>query len=196
MRRAGLITLLCLLAGPIAAPAAPALLELPAFPVPALVKEGGATVEISTTRLLRELHRGGVRGSGNLETVDAEYALLRSDSLGTLAAWLESACRAVGFTLSKARGQPYDGAVHARLLNVATGLAGLQQQGTMRLAVPIGTLVCVRRAKWGDLPGDGATDAYVIFATEAGIMVYDPPTRQLSNLADFPNREKIVRIRF
>lgn len=170
-------------------------LELPAFPLPTLVREGGAAVEISTTRLLRELHRGGVRGSGNLETVDAEYGLLRSDSLGKLAGWLEGACKAVGFDIEKARAQPYDGSVHARLLNMATGIATLQADGS-RLAIPIGILICERRQEWGDLPGDGNRDAYVAFVTEDGVMVYDPPTRQLAKLADFPNRDKIVRVRF
>lgn len=198
MRTARLLLLILFCATPWAVPAALAAekFELPAFPLPALVREGGAAVEISTTRLLRELHRGGVRGSGNLETVDAEYGLLRSDSLDTLAGWLEGACRAVGFDLAQARVQPYDGSVHARLLNMATAIATLQVQNSSRLAVPIGVLICERREKWGDLPADGERDAYVIFATEAGIMVYDPPTRQLSKLSDFPNREKIVRIRF
>jgi hypothetical protein len=170
-------------------------LELPAFPLPALVHEAGATVEVTPTRLLRELHRSGVHGLDDLETMDADYGLLRHDSLGVLAAWLEAACRAVGFELTAARRQPYDGTALARLLTVATGLASLQKE-EQPLAVPIGTLVCERRAAWGELPGDGAQDAYVIFATEAGMVVYDPPTRQLTPLAEFPNREKIVRIRF
>lgn len=169
--------------------------ELPAFPLPALVREGGAAVEVSTTRLLRELHRGGVRGSGNLETVDSEYGLLRSDSLGKLAGWLEGACKSVGFDIEKSRTLPYDGSVHARLLNMATGIATLQADGS-KLAIPIGILVCERREKWGDLPGDGAKDAYVAFVTDEGVMVYDPPTRQLAKLSEFPNRDKIVRVRF
>jgi hypothetical protein len=175
--------------------AAPGKLELPAFPVPSFVRESGAAVEVTPTRILREFHRGGVHGLGDLETVDSDYGLLRQDSLGVLAAWLESACHSVGFDLAQARQQPYDGAALSRLLNVATNLAGLQKEG-QSLAAPIGTLICERRAKWGDLPADGAIDAYVVFATEAGIMIYDPPTRQLTNLSEFPNRERILRIRF
>lgn len=197
MRCARLLLLVLLFAAPLMTQlaGASARFELPAFPLPALVREGGATVEISTTRLLRELHRGGVRGSGNLETVDAEYGLLRSDSLDKLAGWLEGACKSVGFDIEKARVQPYDGSVHARLLNMATSIATLQADGS-RLAIPIGILVCERREKWGDLPGDGARDAYVAFVTEDGVMVYDPPTRQLSKLSEFPNRDKILRVRF
>jgi len=170
-------------------------LKLPPFPLPTLALKSGMTMEISPTRLLDELFRSGMHGFENLETMDSDYALLRRDSLGLLAAWLEAVCQAVGFNLSQARTQPYDGTVLARLLMVATGLAGLQHDGP-GLAMPIGTLVCTRHAAWGALPGDGATDAYVIFATEAGIIVYDPPTRQLATLADFPNREWISRVRF
>lgn len=170
-------------------------LELPAFPLPALVREGGATVEMTPTGLLRELHRGGVSGLGDLETVDSDYGLLRRDSIGLMAAWLEGACQAVGFNLAAARQHPYDGGALARLLDVATGLAGLREH-QFKLAVPIGTLVCERRTAWGDLPGDGALDAYIVFATEAGMVIYDPPTRQMANLADFPNRQRIRRIRF
>jgi hypothetical protein len=192
MRRAACIFLILVAA---TRAAAPGRLELPAFPVPSFVREDGATVEVTPTRILRELHKGGVRGLGNLETVDSDYGLLRQDSLGVLAAWLESACRSVGFDLTQARQQPYDGSALARLLTVATNLAGLQAEGHA-LAAPIGTLVCERRSKWGDLPADGAIDAYVIFATEAGIMIYDPPSRQLTALNEFPNRERILRIRF
>ena len=187
--------LLLALSAALARGGAPAPLELPAFPLPALAQEDGATIEVTPTRLLRELHRSGVHGLEDLETMDADYGLLRRDSLGMLAAWLEGACRAVGFNLAQARQQPYDGAALARLLTVATGIAALQKDG-LPLAVPIGTLVCERRSAWGELPADGALDAYVVFATEAGVMIYDPPTRQLANLADFPNRQKIVRIRF
>lgn len=170
-------------------------LELPAFPMPNLVQQGGQPLEVGSIRVLRELHRGGVHGEGNLETVDADYALIRQDSMGLLSAWLEGACHSVGYDLAQARGQVYDGAVLARLLRVATGLAGLQN-GARELSMPIGTLVCARRTAWGDLPADGATDAYVAVMTDAGILVYDPPSRQLVNLADFPNREQIVRVRF
>lgn len=177
------------------AAAAPASMLLPAFPLPALVREGGPAKEISAVRLLRELQRGGVHGSGNLETMDADYALLRVDSLGALAAWLEAACRAVDFDVQRARSRAYDGAVFARLLAVATSLAALREND-LTLAMPIGVMICERTTAWGDLPGDGATDAYVLFATDTGILVYDPPTRQLAPLADFPNKGKISRIRF
>jgi hypothetical protein len=175
--------------------AAPDGLRLPGFPLPALVLDGGPPKEMSSVRLLRELHRGGVHGSDNLETSDSDYALLRSDSLGNLAAWLESACLAVDADLLQARTRDYDGAVFARLLAVATSLAALRQ-GNINLAMPIGVLICQRRTVWGDLPGDGATDAYVVFVTDNGMLVYDPPTRQLTNLADFPNKAHIGRIRF
>jgi hypothetical protein len=36
----------------------------------------------------------------------------------------------------------------------------------------------------------------VLFATDTGILVYDPPTRQLTALADFPNKASISHIRF
>ncbi|MCX6954796.1 MAG: hypothetical protein NTV51_21780 [Verrucomicrobia bacterium] len=174
---------------------APGSLQLPAFPLPSLVRDGGAPKEFSAMRLLRELHRGGVHGSGNFETLDAEYALLRGESLGVLAAWLESACRAVDYDVLQARTRGYDGTVFARLLSVATSLAALRQSD-ITLAMPIGVLTCRRQQAWGDLPGDGAEDAYVIFATDTGIMVYDPPTRQLSALGDFPNKVGISHIRF
>ena len=189
-----LVALLGLASG-LGAAVAPGSLRLPGFPVPVLVREGGAPKEFGATRLLRELHRGGIHGSGNFETMDADYALLRSDSLGNLAAWLESACGAVDYDLLKARAKGYDGAVFARLLGVATSLAALRQ-GDITLAMPIGVLTCRRDTAWGDLPGDGEEDAYVIFATDAGILVYDPPTRQLAPLADFPNKAHISRIRF
>ncbi len=183
-----------LAAGRAPAAAEPAL-QLPAFPLPALVSDGGPPREMSSMRLLRELHRSGVHGSGNFEAADADYALLRGDTLGGLAAWLEAACKAVGFDLLQARTRHYDGTTFARLLNVSTSIAALRQKG-IRLAMPIGVLVCTRKAAWGDLPADGATDAYVAFVTEDGMLVYDPPTRQLVPLGDFPNKAHIVRIRF
>lgn len=170
-------------------------LQLPAFPVPALVRDGGPPKEISSMRLLRDLYRGGVKASDNFEAVDADYALLRGESLGNLAAWLESACKSVGLELKLARGGTYDGVVFARLLAVGTSLAALREKD-IRLAMPIGVLICQRDAVWGELPGDGAEDAYVIFATDSGMLVYDPPTRQLAALSDFPNKERISRIRF
>jgi hypothetical protein len=188
------VALLGLAAG-LGAAVAPGSLQLPGFPLPVLVREGGAPKEFGATRLLRELHRGGLHGFDNFETMDADYALLRSDSLGNLAAWLESACGAVDYDLPKARAKGYDGAVFARLLGVATSLAALRQSD-ITLAIPIGVMTCRRDTAWGDLPGDGAEDAYVIFATDTGILVYDPPTRQLVPLAEFPNKANISRIRF
>jgi len=170
-------------------------LQLPAFPVPALVRDGGPPKEISSMRLLRDLYRGGVKASDNFEAVDSDYALLRGESLGNLAAWLESACKSVGLELKLARAGSYDGVVFARLLAVGTSLAALREKD-IRLAMPIGVLICQRDAAWGDLPADGAEDAYVIFATDSGMLVYDPPTRQLAALSDFPNKARISRIRF
>ena len=170
-------------------------MQLPAFPLPALVLDGGPPVELSSVRMLRELHRGGLHGFNNFETSDGDYALLRADSLGALAAWLEAACRSLGFDLSKARKSSYDGTVFARLLDVATSLAALREK-KISLAMPIGVLICQRETAWGDLPADGAEDAYVVFVTDAGMLIYDPPTRQLTSLANFPNKAKILKIRF
>ena len=190
-----LLSALLFLAAGLGPAAAPASLQLPAFPLPALVRDGGPPKEFSPVRLLRELHRGGVHGSDNFETSDGDYALLRSDSLGTLAAWLEAACQSVGFDLLQARARDYDGAVFSRLLAVATSIAALRERD-ITLGMPIGVLVCHRDTVWGDLPADGADDAYVLFATDTGMLVYDPPTRQLTPLADFPNKARISRIRF
>jgi hypothetical protein len=188
------LTFLGLAAG-LGAADAPGRLQLPGFPMPALVREGGAPKEFGAARLLRELHRGGLHGIDHFETMDADYALLRGDSLGNLAAWLESACGAVDYDLLRARAKGYDGTVFARLLGVATSLAALRQSD-ITLAMPIGVLTCQRDAAWGDLPADGAEDAYVLFATDVGMVVYDPPTRQLATLGDFPNKARISRIRF
>jgi hypothetical protein len=170
-------------------------IHLPAFPTPALVLNGAIPKEHSSLHLLRQLHRGGVHGSANLETLDADYALLRMDSLGALAGWLEAACLAVDVNVLQARSRAYDGTIFARLLGVATSLAALREN-EFKLAIPVGVMICERKAVWGDLPGDGATDAYVVFATDGGILVYDPPTRQLANLSEFPNKARILRIRF
>jgi hypothetical protein len=195
MRRVRHIVILFVTALIAHASTAPANLQLPAFPLPVLVRDGGPPKEFSSNRLLRELHRGGVHNSESFEAFDNDYALLRGDSLGTLAAWLESACQTVGYDLLHARTQAYDGAVFARLLSVATSLAALRERG-INLAMPIGVLICQRARAWGELPADGSTDAYVLFATDTGILVYDPPTRQLTGLADFPNKASISRIRF
>ncbi len=170
-------------------------MKLPAFPVPALVLDGGPPREVSSVRLLRELHRGGLHGFQHFETSDSDYALFRSDSLGKLGAWLESACNSVGFDLLQARKRNYDGTVFARLLDVSTSLAALRDK-RLSLAMPVGVLVCQRAEAWGDLPADRAEDAYVVFVTEAGMLIYDPPTRQLTSLGDFPNKATILKIRF
>lgn len=169
--------------------AAPDSFHLPAFPTPTL----GA--EVTSVRLLRELHKAGLRGFERLETSDADYALIGDNSLSVLSSWLEAVCQSIAFDLRRARSGHYDGTVFARLLNVATS-AGALQDRPRALAVPIGVALCPREKPWGELPGDGATDVYVIVATEGGMMVYDPPTRQLTSLADFPNKAKILEIRF
>ncbi len=189
------IVLLLLLPGAGGLGAAQANFTLPAFPVPTLVRDGGTVKEISSLRLLRELFKGGVKASDNFEASDVDYALLKVDSLGNLAGWLETACKSVGLELLEARAQAYDGVVFSRLLAVGTSLGALREKD-IRLAMPVGVLICRRDAAWGDLPADGADDAYVILATDIGILVYDPPTRQLASLADFPNKARISRIRF
>jgi hypothetical protein len=174
----------------------PAELKLPTCPVPIFVEEGGRPKEISSTRLLRELFRGGVRNADQFETVDQDYALLRSDNVVRFAAWLEVSCQGFGVDLLQLRTRAYDGGTFSRLLEVSASLALLQIKGHRALAVPIGLMTVKRDAPWGDLKRDGVLDAYIIFATEAGILVYDPPTRQLVNLADFPNKAGILRLRF
>ncbi len=62
--------------------------------------------------------------------------------------------------------------------------------------MPIGILICRRRRDWGRLAGDGGRDAYALIATERGLMVYDPPTRQLVSLSQFPNASDILNIQF
>ncbi len=168
---------------------------LPAFPVPELVRDGGLAKEISSLRLLREVQKAGVRASNNFDANDTDYALLRVDSLGNLAGWLETACKSVGLELVHARDRAYDGTVISRLLSVGTSLGALQGSD-IKLAMPVGVIVCRRDVGWGDLHADGADAAYVILATDTGILVYDPPTRQLAALADFPNKDRISRIRF
>lgn len=189
------LVLCLLLLGALRTAAAPENFKLPPFPLPAFVAEGGRPTEITSTRLMRELHQAGLHGFDNFETADADYALFRSDSLGVLSAWLESVCGSVGFDLSRARSQNYDGTVFARLLDVATSVAALQVE-KRALAMPIGIVICSRASRWGELPADNASDVYVIIATDDGMLIYDPPTRQLVPLADFPNKSKIVQIRF
>jgi len=168
---------------------------LPAFPSPPLLRDGGSPKQVTSLRLMRDLQKGGVRGLGRFDAVDGDYALFRGDSLGGLAAWLEAACSALEYDLLGARAKHYDGAVFARMLNMATSLASLRDD-SIGLAMPIGVLACRREKAWGELPGDGRDEAYVIFATDEGMLVYDPPTRQLARLADFPNRDAVVKVWF
>jgi hypothetical protein len=170
--------------------------RLPEFPLPSLVKdEYGSAKKIGFLTFLRELREGGLSSFDDVDFVDDDYAVLESDSLRTLAAWLESASRCVGIDLQQARAGSYDGLEYARLLEVAASLASVRQHGPP-LAMPIGVLVCKRRVAWGDLPGDGDRDAYVLIATERGLLVYDPPTRQLAELAKFPNGPDVFKIQF
>ena len=193
MTRARLLPLLLALTWAI--PAAPAAdISLPAFPRPPLAP---AAKSVGSVRLVRDLQRAGVRGWDILDAADGNYAVFRDDGLGGLAAWLETACKALDVDVAHARARSggYDGAVFARLLNVATSLASLRD-GTIDMAMPIGALFCEREAAWGELPADGKSDAYVLFITDAGMMVYDPPTRQLAKLADFPNRARVSKVSF
>ena len=190
-----LACLLGLLSGLGAHAAAPDVLAMPDFPAPPLsLDRKGRPAETSAMGLLRNLHSAGVRAVDNFEAVDSDYAVLASDSLARLTTWLEAACNGVGIDLPKARTGQYDGGVYARLLGVATSIAASRDRRG-RLAIPVGVLICNRSKPWGAVPGDGVRDAYVLFATEAGLMVYDPPSRQLSALGDFPNKLDVVRVR-
>jgi hypothetical protein len=171
-------------------------LSLPKFPAPRLVQDDfGGTKRIGLLTFLREVRGGGLRKLEDIDFVDREYAVLQSASLATLAAWLEAACRCVDVDLPRARSGNYNGLEFARLLQVATSLA-LMREGGRQLAVPIGVMLCTRREAWGDLPGDGSRDAYMLIATERGLLVYDPPTRQLSELSRFPNHDGVFKIQF
>ena len=187
---------LAMLAGAaVAADPRGAAITLPDFPLPRFATDRyGQAEEIGPIRLLRELQRGGVRGSGNFEAADRDYVVVSSDALGLLSAWLEAACKSGGIELPLARLRPYDGAVYASLLETATNLAAARQ-AKRTLAIPVGVMICTRRKPWGTLPGDGERDAYVIVATERGFVVFDPPTRQTTLRADYPTNSEVVRIR-
>ncbi len=189
--------LILLLAGlPLGAAAARPGLQFPEFPAPVLVQDQfGTTKKIGLLYVLRGLHESGVRGYEDLDLVDAEYAVLHSDSLPSLAAWLEVACRSVGANVRLARQGPYDGMTYARLLEVGASLAALRER-ELALAIPIGVIICQRRRAWGSLPADGERDAYILIATERGLLIYDPPTRQLCALADYPNNSTVLKIQF
>ena len=190
------MTLLLFAGLPLGALAGPPPLRLPDFPVPALAQDQfGATKRIGLLWFMRGLHEGGVHGYEDIDLVDLEYALVQSESLPSLAAWLEAACRCLGADLHQARQGPYNGMVYARLLEVGACMA-LVRGRELPLAIPIGVMICQRRRAWGDLPGDGERDAYIIIATERGLLIYDPPTRQLCALADFPNTSTVYKIQF
>jgi hypothetical protein len=194
-RRPGLLLLLLLAPLAAARTAAPRL-DLPGFPRPALVQnEYGETKTIGFLHFLHQLQDGGVQELDDVDFLDENYAELTSASLPTLAAWLEAACHSVGVELQQSRRHHYDGMAYAQLLEVATSLAAAREIKE-HLAMPIGVLICKRRQPWGDLPGDGARDAYLLIATERGLLVYDPPTRQLSLLTDFPNSSDVYKIQF
>lgn len=191
-----LLVLLAFAFAPLARGAVAPPMRMPEFPRPTLVlDEFGQTKAIGFLRFCRELEKGGVQGLDEVEFSANDYTVLRSDSLATMAAWLETACHAMGLELPQARTRRYDGAVYARLLEVAASLAVLRERGES-LAMPVGVLVCQRRLPWGDLPGDGERDCYVLVETERGLLIYDPPTRQLSELGKFPNTPFIRMIQF
>lgn len=190
---AGILVVSAICAAPASTP--DATIVMPDFPLPALaVDPYGGTPEASSTRLLRDLFKGGVRSLEVFETVDTEYVLLSSRSLGLLSAWLEAACKSIGVDVARARTQPYNGVVYAEFLEVATSIAANRKLPSAR-AIPIGVMICRRRKPWGALPGDGARDAYVLIATEHGFVVYDPPTRQCVTLANHPNNSEVLKVR-
>jgi len=172
--------------------------RLPSFPSPQLAAdEFGQNRRIGLLSFIRQLYSGGVSSTtvDDINMLDSDYAVIQSTSLPLLAAWLEATCQAVDFDLIGARKSVYDGTVTARLLEIGATLATLRQ-GDGGLAMPIGFIICNRRKPWGDLPGDGARDAYALIETERGLEVYDPPTHQLVGLAQFPNTPDILNIEF
>jgi hypothetical protein len=178
-----------------AAGTAEASISMPDFPLPTYAKNKYGGIEAAgILRLLRDLNKGGVHSYDQIEVADTDYAIIESSSLPLISAWLEAACKSVGMNLAQARTGAYDGAVYARLLEVATSIATVRKADAP-YAVPIGVVICKRTNPWGVLPGDGQRDAYILFATERGFLVYDPPTRQLCLLSDYPNRSDVVRIR-
>ena len=177
------------------APAAAPTIKFPDFPLPKFaLDEYGQTQRMSMLKLLRLLQQGGVHGMDNFEAANSDYLAVSSDSLGLMSAWLESACRSAGIQLEMARLRSYDGAVYANLLEVATSIAASRKVAS-DASVAVGVLYCTRDKPWGLLSGNGERDAYIIFATEIGFMVYDPPTRQLVSLAEFPNNESVLKVR-
>jgi hypothetical protein len=170
--------------------------SMPVFPLPVLVRDQfGQAKRIGFLTFLRALNAGGVRSVDDVDFLDSDYAMIESSSLPLLAAWLEATCASVGLNLPEARLGAYDGSVAARLMGIGATLAGVRAKAT-GLAMPIGLVICARGNKWGSLPDDRSRDAYALIATEKGLMVYDPPTRQLVGLADFPNTAEILNIQF
>jgi hypothetical protein len=170
--------------------------SMPVFPLPRLVRDRfGQVRRIGFLTFLRELNAGGVHGVDDVDFLDSDYAMIESDSLPLLAAWLEATCGSVGFDLREARRGAYDGSVAARLMEIGATLAEVRANVT-GLAMPIGLVICARQNRWGSLPDDRSRDAYALIATDHGLMVYDPPTRQLVGLAEFPNTTGILNIQF
>lgn len=169
---------------------------MPTFPMPKLAHDRyGETRRIGFLGFMRELNAGGVHTVDDVDFFDSDYAVIESESLPTMAAWLETTCHSVGLDLPSARSGAYDGTVFARLLEVGTTLAAVRDNGKA-LAMPIGVMICKRRQTWGTLPGDGGRDAYVLIETDRGLLVYDPPTRQIVGLSQFPNTADILTIQF
>ena len=169
---------------------------MPTFPMPQLARDQfGQVRSIGFLGFMRELNAGGIHTVDDVDFFDSDYAVIESGSLPIMAAWLETTCRSVGLDLAAARGKNYDGTVLARLLEVGTTLAAVRDNGKA-LAMPIGVMICKRRQPWGSLPGDGERDAYVLIETDHGLFVYDPPTRQLVGLSQFPNTADIRTIQF
>jgi len=170
--------------------------SMPVFPLPRLVRDQfGQARRIGFLTFLRELNAGGVHEVNDVDFLDEDYAMIESGSLPLLAAWLEATCGSVGFNLREARLGAYDGSVTARLMEIGATLAEVQAKVT-GLAMPIGLVICARQHRWGSLPDDRSRDAYALIATDQGLMVYDPPTRQLVSLAQFPNTAEIENIQF
>lgn len=193
----GALPLLVFLALPLAARDPAADFRMPGFPMPKLAADdGGSPKRFGLLRFMRELYAGGVANEAvsDLNLLDDDYAVIERSSLPRLAGWLEGTCQAVGFALPAARGGPYDGTVLARLLETGASLAAMREKA--QLAMPIGIIICTRVKPWGSLPGDGQRDAYALIETDQGLQVYDPPSRQLAPLAEFPNASSIATIQF
>ncbi len=181
---------------PLPAVAADPLVEMPDFPLPAFaMDDAGRPQEMGMIRIVRGLQKGGVTNMENLVAVDNQYAVISSDCLPMLSAWLEMVSQSIGIDLKRVRTQTYDGGVYGQLLEVATTIATVRQTD-YGLAVPIGVMTCKRSSTWGSLPGDGKRDAYLLIATDQGFLVYDPPTEQAALLANYPNHSGILKIQF